>query len=59
MLHFREAARWANYSWTEFCELSTDDQAAVIAHYETIRKIEAIEVHEQNKDMKRNMKKRR
>jgi hypothetical protein len=58
-LHYREAARWALYTWQQFCDLSDDEQAAVVAHYETIRKIEAIESNEQNKEAKRAAKKRR
>ena len=57
-LHYREAARWAGYNWTEFCDLSPDDQAGVIANYETIHKIEAIHAHEQYKEAKRKARKR-
>jgi hypothetical protein len=38
--HCREAARWSGYTYSAFCKLSTEEQAAVIAHYEIAHKLE-------------------
>jgi hypothetical protein len=43
MLHWREAARFALVPWYTFRRLEADEQAAIIAHYETINRIEALE----------------
>lgn len=49
----REAARWANYTWQEFCRLSSDEMAATIAHYEIINRMETLENLEQLRKSKR------
>ena len=36
----REAARFANYSWHEFCELSGPEQSAIVAHYRLEKKLQ-------------------
>lgn len=46
-LHCREVARWAGYTWIEFLDLDDTEQVAVIAHYDVIHTIEAIQNHEQ------------
>lgn len=58
-LHYREAARWAGYNWSEFLALEDFQQAGVIAHYETIHRIEAVEAHEQYKEAQRKAKRKR
>jgi hypothetical protein len=52
-LHLREAARWANYTWTDFCKLSSEEMAAIVAHYEIINRIETLENLEQIRKSKR------
>jgi hypothetical protein len=48
-LHCREAARWANLTWSAFCDLDEEDQADTVAHYEIIHQLEAIYNHEANR----------
>jgi hypothetical protein len=48
-LHYREAARWAHYQWHQFTQLDTDEQAGIIAHYEVIHRIDAINSHQASK----------
>ena len=48
-LHCREAARWANLTWSEFSDLDEEDQADTVAHYEIIHRLEAIYNHEANR----------
>jgi len=52
-LHVREVARWTGYTWIEFSELDDDEQAAAIAHYEIIHKLESIQHYEQEKRARR------
>jgi hypothetical protein len=48
-LHCREAARWANLTWSAFSDLDEEDQADAVAHYEIIHRLEAIYNHEANR----------
>jgi hypothetical protein len=52
-LHLREAARWANYNWSEFSQLTADEMAATVAHYEIITRIETLENLDQIRKSKR------
>lgn len=38
----REAARWAQLSYTEFCALTVEEQVAVLAHQRTVAQFEAV-----------------
>jgi hypothetical protein len=48
----REAARFALYNWTEFRALPDGEQAAVVAHYRTNKRIEALVADYQSKQSK-------
>lgn len=43
---WREAARWVGGGtpryWEEFCELESDEQSAIVAHFQTHRQIDAV-----------------
>jgi hypothetical protein len=52
-LHLREAARWANYTWVDFCKLSQEEMAATVAHFEIINRFESLEQLEQIRKSKR------
>lgn len=54
--HWREAARFARVPWHVFRRLDVDDQAAIIAHYETERRIAAVEAEWQRKESERRQK---
>lgn len=51
--HWREAARFALVPWHAFTRLDVDDQAGIIAHYETERRIAALEAEWQRKELER------
>lgn len=51
--HWREAARFALVPWHVFRRLDVDDQAAIIAHYETDRRIAAVEAEQQRREAER------
>jgi len=53
MYQLREAARWAHYRWHEFIELDSEDQAAIVAHYELHHAVQYLESVEQSRAMKR------
>lgn len=38
----RQAARWGNYNWSEWCGLSRDERIVGVAHY---RMANLVEVH--------------
>jgi len=38
----REAARWAHYTWQQFCRLDGEDQSTTVAHYRVSQTIEAV-----------------
>ena len=50
MLHYREAAKWAGVSWAVFCDLALDEQAGIIAHYETMTRLEAVEAEDHRRE---------
>ncbi len=43
---WREAAHWAGggsvFYWEDFCDLDTEEQSAIVAHFQTQRQIEAV-----------------
>ena len=45
----REAARWSNHTYTSFCRLPVEEQAAVIAHYQTFHKLEYLMTRDANR----------
>lgn len=53
LYQLREAARWAHYRWHEFIELDSEDQAAIVAHYELHHTVQYLESVEQSRAMKR------
>lgn len=50
-LHWREAARWAGVLWC-WERMERDEQARVVAQYETITRLEALDAKEHDDRMK-------
>jgi len=38
----REAARWAHYTWEQFCARDGEDQSATVAQYRVSQYMEAV-----------------
>lgn len=39
---WREAARWAQYSWNDFTDLDGEEQSRIVAHYRCHLQLEAV-----------------
>ena len=50
LLHWREAAKWAGVAWATFSELDTDEQGMIIAQYECMTRLEALEAQAAQRD---------
>lgn len=50
---WREAARWAHYTWEQFAALDGEEQSAVVAHYRGHHQLEAVVAHEQARESRR------
>jgi len=44
-----EAAHWRGIPWDEFCRLSVDEQARIVAHYRAHHQMRAVEEWEMHK----------
>ena len=49
-MHYREAAKWASVSWSAFQDLDEDEQGAIIAHYECMTRLEALEIEHNRRE---------
>ena len=52
-LHWREAARFALVPWHTFSDLDSHEQAAIIAHYDTITTLDALRDQDAAKQAKK------
>jgi hypothetical protein len=55
---WREAARWARYTWEEFAALDGEAQSAVIAHYRGHMQLEAVMTQDQVKKQRQQGRRR-
>lgn len=50
----REAARWANYTWPEFCAMDGEEQSATVAQFRVSNYLESVISKIQADEAKRN-----
>jgi hypothetical protein len=56
---WREAARWARYTWEEFEALDGEQQSAVVAHFRSSRLLEAVIANEEARANRQRGRRRR